>query len=160
MQRVCFFLMILLCSGLSSGTVRADCGTPVMAGDYALSSVWTYKGQDAFLTGKLEVSSSGRVVMRGGRLTYQDGARLVTHLGSAAGRLNVWVQCTGVLNITVTERDAWEEVAKMEANLVVSGDRSSALLEGTLLVSMKQPGLGGYFARDLLGTMVVRKIGF
>ena len=91
MQRAYFFLLIILFCGLCPVVVRAECGTSLMAGDYALSSVWTYKGQDAFLTGKLEVSGSGRVVMRGGRLTYQDGARLVTHLGSAAGRLNVWV---------------------------------------------------------------------
>ena len=92
---------------MNSSPVLAMCGTSLMAGDYALSSVRTYEGQDAFLTGKLEVSGSGRVVMRGGRLTHQNGARLITHLGWAVGRLSVWAQCAGVLNITVTERDAF-----------------------------------------------------
>ena len=51
-------------------------------------------------------------------------------------------------------------VTGSEASLIVSGDRSSALLEGTSLVALKQPGLGGYFARDLLGTVTLRKVSF
>ena len=160
MSKIPFFLIMVPLLTLGSVGGHAECGTPQIAGDFALSSEWIYQGRDAYMTGKLEVSPGGRAVLRGGRLIYQDGDELVLRVGSAVGKIGVAPQCTAVLTLTFDERSTASEVANLEGNLVVSGDRALPVIVGTSLISIKQPGLNNYYARDLLGAVVLRGIRF
>ena len=81
-------------------------------------------------------------------------------VGSAVGKIGAAPQCAAVLSLTFDERSLASEVANLEGNLVVSGDRALPVIVATSLISIKRPELNNYYGRDLLGTVVLRRIRF
>ena len=154
-------LLVLALMALMGNVAHAACSMAQIAGDYALMINWSDAGQDGFISGKLEVNTGGRAVLRGAQLTYKEGASLVNREGSATGRIGVAPLCIGELDLSFVHRASNSEVAEISTTLVVGGDRLSPSIQGAAAIDIKDPAPNNvYTKRNLLGRLSLQKTSF
>lgn len=154
-------ILILLIMTMIGNTAYAACSTAQIAGDYALMINWSDAGQDGFISGKLEINTGGRAVLRGAQLTYKDGASLINREGSATGKIGVAPLCIGELQLSFVHRESNSEVANISTTLVVGGDRFAPLIQGAAAIDIKNPAPNNVsYKRNLLGQMSLQKTNF
>lgn len=154
-------ILILLLMTMIGNAAHASCSTAQIAGDYALMLNWSDAGQDGFISGRLEINTGGRAVLRGAQLTYKDGASLIKREGSATGKIGVAPLCIGKLELSFVHRASNSEVANVSTTLVVGGDRFAPLIQGAAAIDIKNPAPSNvYFKRNLLGQLSLQKTNF
>ena len=137
MTRVAVALILFL----SSMHVGAACNLPLISGEYSLFLKWDDPTYEGAIVGKLEIASGGRSVLRGAKLIYRDRfGKLINREGSAVGRMGVAPQCTGFLELSMTDRDLASEVAVISAEVVIAGGRSTTQISGIAQADIKGPG--------------------
>lgn len=139
---------ILACVALFSCAIStpafADCNTGLMAGDHALYVRWQNAVTTGTVSAKAEIRANGRIVLRGARVTYFEnatGGEPVRHEGYGAGTIALAPQCTGLLSIGITERSSGSDVVKIDANVIVSGNRQDPSVKGGALMDILYPSL-------------------
>ena len=154
-------LLVLVLMAVIGNVTHAACNTAQIAGDYALMINWSDAGQDGFISGKLEINTGGRAVLRGAQLTYKDGASLIKREGFATGKIGVAPLCIGELELSFAHRASNSEVAKISTTLVVGGDRFSPSIQGAAAIDIKNPAPNNVsYKRNLLGQVSLQKTNF
>ena len=147
-------IIFFLCSMQAS----AACNLPLIAGEYSLFLKWDDTGYEGAVVGKLDVASGGRAVLRGAKLTYRNQyGNLTNREGSAVGRMGIAPQCTGVLELSLTDRNLEAEVAVVSANFAISGGRVDTTMSGLANVDIKLPG-DQVLKSKLLGSLILQRL--